>query len=94
MLETLGPIVVIILGVSFVEPKYIGLEFPWSILVVFVSGYIPAVMLNIYVPSKCPNERCGKISLYKETYFPSITSNGYFCKNCKKSFSYKFGKLN
>ena len=76
------------------EPRLLGLEFPWNILVCIVAGYIPVLLWNKFAPAKCPNKDCGNYTLFKEQIYPSRTSNGYDCKECGKKFYYKMGVLN
>lgn len=70
-----------------------GIQYPWNIAVVVLLGTCLAITWNSFVAAKCPNEDCCKNSLYKETRFPSLLSNGYKCKACKKTYIYKSGTL-
>lgn len=93
IVEFLMPISIGILGVVAIDLEAMGLTYPWNIYVPFLVGYVLAIIYNSLVPAKCPNINCDKNTLVKDSIFPSLSSNRYKCKSCKKTFMYNKGTL-
>ena len=87
------PIAIGVFGVVALDLEAMGLAYPWNIYTPFLVGYALAIIYNATVSVKCPNSGCGKNTLVKETVFPSLFSNGYKCKSCKKTYKCNKGKL-
>ena len=93
IIEFLMPISIGIYGVVALDLETIGFVYPWNIYTPVIVGCVLAIIYNALVAAKCPNSKCGKHTLFKESIFPSLLSNGYKCKSCKKAYNYHWGKL-
>jgi hypothetical protein len=71
----------IFIGYDLTE-YYFEIELPWLMVFVLVLAYLPPMLFLQFVPAKCPNLKCKRLSAYSVDLLPGYAPRTFSCSKC------------